>query len=260
MNRKCPPIDDPTMRRSLLLCLAPLALSLGCGSSSPTCKETAHLYDIQHSSPTGLSGKALADHAVGVHQVELSLIKSPTGETRVAPVFPDKTPGTLTISMVPGAQWSHIISEYVPCSSHNCADVAVSCSDYYTVPVKARLTAFNGSIDESWEGELRAADPNDPDSAGSLIVDPHGGVASVSMARDSSSFLGNFKVAPMPARPQETITGNEILLSASFKGGKVTKAEILERVESEHQASKADAPKTISMGPIITLAPVVGPS
>lgn len=252
--QKAQPLDFQIMHRGWFLSLAPLILSLGCGSSIPTCEETAHLYDINHSLPSGLSGKNLAQHAVGVHPVELTVSESAAQLGRVTPAFPNKTPGTLTITLAPGAQWSHVISEYVPCDRHNCADLQVYCTDFYSVPVTARLTAFNGSIDETWQGELRANDPNDPDAAG-RETDPHGGVASISMIRDASTFVGSLKVTPEPVPSGETVTRRELQLSASFTDGAMSPALILERVEREQNASNADAGMFTSVGPVIQILP-----
>lgn len=244
------------MRHHLLAGLASLslALSMGCGSTSPTCKDTAHLYDLNQANPAGQTGTTFANHAIGVHPVELTLVKSPTDPSRVTPAIPDKTPGTLTVSLAPGAQWSHVISEAVPCSSNlGCNDINVVCVDYYTVPVQARLTAFNGTINETWTGELVGHDPNDPDAQTTMITDA--GSATLGLSRDAISFVGNFKVAAPNLGANETLTRHEIILSAGFKDGKLLKSEIAESTERK-RAGGADAGVAGAQGPLITLLPV----
>lgn len=242
------------MRRQLLFALAPLplALAMGCGTTVPTCKDTATLYDLGQAAPGGQTGTAIAQHAIGVHPVRLSLIQTPSEPIRITPAIPDNTEGTLTISVIPGAQWSHVISEYVACSSNiNCADKAVSCSDYFTVPIQARLTAFNGTIDETWNGELVANDMNDPEVQATML--PDGSAANLSVKRDANSFLGNLKIATRPLHSNETLTGHEVVLEAAFKEGKLLKAQLSD--ESDTETSGPHPSVNRYWGNLITIAP-----
>lgn len=245
------------MRHRYFTSLAPLtlvlALSSACGSTSPSCKETETLYDLNQANPAGQTGSAFAQHAIGVHQVSLTRIQTPTEANRVTPAFPDQTPGTLTVSLAPGAHWSHVISEQVECSSSfGCNDLAVYCFDYFSVAVQVRLTAFNGTIDETFVGELVGPDPKDPDAATS----PIGGLgkAKFELRREAGSFLGNFKVSPLALGPNETLESHEIILSASFQDGKLLTAELADETKSE-TAGGPDASVNLRLGRQINMTP-----
>lgn len=236
MNRQSDRPDDQSMQSKLLLCLAPLLLSFGCGSEGPLCSETAHLYQVDQPNAHGVTGKSFAQHALGVHPIELSLTQPATGPSSVTPAFPDKTPGTLTISIAPGAQWTHVISE--PGSSKGIAGplAARSCVDYYNLPVQARLTAFNGTIDEVWTGLLVGTDMNDPQAQ--LVIGPNDSPAYFTLNRDASSFLGNFKVAAPQLPSNHTLSSHVVSLSASFKDGALVKASMTTNYTSQPKGSQ----------------------
>lgn len=245
--------DHQKVRGTHLAFLCPLLFAFGCDSTEPSCKETAQVYELAQANATGVTGNAFANHAIGVHPVRISLARAPGQPSPVTPVFPDQSTGTLTISLAPGARWSHVISELVPCpSGTQCTDIAVQCIDYYSVPVKARLTAFNGTIDEVWQGELRGLDANDPetptDSTGQSEA------ASLALRRDASTFLGNFKVASPQLRPSETLISHEIVISAKFKDGALLKAEIMEHSERKEAGGKHAATNG-SFGRLIEINP-----
>lgn len=206
-----------------------LALASGCGTSSPSCQETAHLYNLDQSNATGQRGREFVHRAIGEYAVELTRVQSPDEPSRVSPTFPDKSHGTLTITLVQGAQWAHVISKEMPCTSINCADIAISCSNYLSVPVTARLTTLDESIDETWHGELVGDEILGADHPPRLRED---GNARIRFSRDASSFLGDFKVSPPALEANETINSHQVILEAEFQDGKLLWAEIIDRSDS----------------------------
>lgn len=254
VNQEPGPLDDHPMQAKLLLCLTPLLLCLGCGSKKPTCSETAHIYGMEQPNAAGITGNALAKHAIGVHAITLSLTPDQAGQSPVTPAFPDNTPGTLTVSLQAGAQWTHIVSERAPCSAGmNCADVNEHCVDQFSIPVQARLSAFNGTIDEIWQGQLVGSDPSDPQAH--LVIDPQGAMASLNITRPASSFLGNLKIAAPTVPTNHDLTLHDISLTASFKDGALIKSEITDNSTSQ-ETGNADAPVFGAGGKLIAITPV----
>lgn len=240
------------------LLLLPFALITGCDSDDVkghTCKEISKSFAMHQATPSGVIGNDFAKGAVGTYQVLLSSVGANSQAEKVSTsVIPDHTPATLTVELTPNATLSHLISTYEPCApGANCDKKVVTCQDEFSLPIRARLTAASGVIDETWEGEIRAADPKDLEYEKNGKPDPK--IYRMTLRRPASSFLNAFKVSAPKLKPNETLKSHDIDLLAKIREGKLLSGSIDTRITYHAAGAGADAPNTTMAGPLVTFTP-----
>lgn len=196
-----------------------------------------------------MSGQSLTSVAIG----EFPIVVGVNASADMPSLLMRGERGTLSVQLAPGAQFSHTVSDYVPCEARNCALLDVVCADYGKVPITATLSFPERGIVESWSGELTGYDPADPDSAAFAELERNNPV--VNARRDAGSFQGAL-VVPAPNVPGEpvAITGNEVLLNLKFEPGQRVQGELLHWVEWQEKGGSKDDGVSGMQGPLIDFA------
>lgn len=228
--------------RQLLLPLASSLVLLGCDPSDRghRCEDRVTNYPLAEMTPSQMSGQAFGKRALGEHKVTISPEEQDpgTGKLTLPSISPD-TPATLTVELAPNATFSHILSTYIPCARNAVctADIKI-CQDQFALPVRVRLTAPNGAIDEVWEGELRGLDPKDPDPNSAQIQPGQDTQAKLRLLRPAESFTGAFKVGEPQLKPGMVLRSHDIALVATFEEGKLLSAQLMSYTETRDGKGK----------------------
>lgn len=207
------------------------------GASSPLldaghrCEDITQSYPQGQATPSGMTSDVFSRGVLRTHEVVLSPYgQGDTATERRASLIPANTRATLTVEPYQEGTFSHIQSTYIPCKSpEGCADEQVVCLDSFSLPVRVRVSAPNGSIDESWVGALTGLDPSDPnlgdDQSQALQV------RKIELLRPADSFLGAFEI-PKPRLPSNyRISKESIYLKVNWRQGTFQDGVISTRID-----------------------------
>lgn len=239
-----------------------LSLSAGCmHSEGNSCKDSAQILAMDQKSPGGTTGhdyikSILGTHVVGLAKPQPSSEKHQklTPKASTTPI-PEGTRATLDLSLPPGAEYTYLSSEYIPCKRFQaCTLEGVYCYNRFSIPVRAHLKSDDGSLDELWQGTLIQADPADPRSKQLPRLNEGSSPAEqrfhLHLTRPSSSFQGNFKVSAPSLPTGMELKEHEVALIVKLSNGKFTGGSI-------ESIARASSPTTVGVfkGPVLSLLP-----
>lgn len=213
---------------------------------------------LQQQLVTGTTGQELIKLAAGTHPLSLKLrpISPSMPKCTISPI-PDQSSATLTIEPVPGEGLTYVTSTYIPCrEGASCPEARPRCYNTFYVPVTARLTAHDGSINEVWEGELEGVDLADARAPSAGVTEKR--TAWLSFFRARNTFTNRFQIsAPQFDRPVDLL-GDDLVLNASFFEQELAGGNVQLKLSTISRAwTSEDLPIQYADYPLFDLVPAV---
>lgn len=221
------PLDYPHMHLRMRImgsCFLLAATLSGCAARGNVCEDSAKNYpNLDERADLGLTGNEFAKLALGTYDVVVESF-TPAADAPASLLAPGSK-GTLRLNLAPQAVFQIILSDYVPCESGPCNDVARVCFDRQVLPLVAELSFPEQGIQESWTGQLQSQRMSYPtkDASNSTAT-----AASYAGRRPAGEFQGVLAV-PAPPAPLANVPGDHHLsLLGTFESGRLVGASLVQ--------------------------------